>query len=161
MELSNFKERYIAALPSVPEDLDLGLDEFHLYNSVDLHESKVSEKDKSFLMKVGLPRQAAPFLSFSNHEVYGFSPEEYFPIGADGVGNNILIEIDSGAIVLLDHDWDMKRFFINTSLEDFVHCLLIYTEYLESDNLVQCFKKMCDIDSNLPSEGEWWKSECS
>lgn len=159
MKLSVFKKRYIGALPEVPKDLDLKLDEFHLFDS-NLRGAKLLKSyDLDHLVSVGMPSQASPFLSFGSYPDWEYEADKYFPIGADGSGSNLCIDLSNGEVVLLDHDWGMKRVFINSSLEAFAECLCIYQESLRNECINNCMGLMCNADRKLLNSGEWWANE--
>src|SRR5262245_6909332 len=98
----------------------------------------LSEEDKAFLTQVGLPEEAAPFLTF---EAPGSSelptvaeqwnqPEAfatYRVIGSDGSGNPIALdEINNGEVVLLDHENKFARTLVNKSVRQLAESLLAY-----------------------------------
>ena len=161
MKLSEFKERYIGALPEVPKGLDLKLGEFQLYDSNLRAITLLKHSDSEHLVTVGMPSQASPFLSFSGYPDWEYKADHYFPIGADGSGSNLCIDLSNGEVVLLDHDWGMKRVFINSSLETFAECLCIYQECLRDENISNCMGLMCNADNKLLTSGEWWANEVS
>ncbi len=156
MERNQFKDQYIKALPKIPEGLDLGLDKFNLYDISKYKSIKLNKSDSEFLSNVGMPNQAAPFLSFNPVCDWDFQPDNYFALGADGNGSPICIEYETGFIVLLDHDWDMKKVFINSSLIQFAESLCMYRSMLTNEKLNNCFESMCKIDGKLKEDGQWW-----
>ena len=159
MELREFKERYIRALPEMPDGLDLRLDEFHLFDPGMGVAQSLSDNDFEHLVSVGLPMQASPFLSFGDYPDWDYGADRYFPIGADGSGSNICIDMSNGEVVLLDHDSGMKRVFLNSSLHSFLECLCIYQEALRADDFDQCLVLMFNADRKLIDVGEWWANE--
>ncbi|WP_027251976.1 SUKH-4 family immunity protein [Photobacterium halotolerans] len=161
MKLSEFKKRYIAALPEVPKYLDLKLDNFHLYDSSLPGTTLLKRSDLEHLVTVGMPSQASPFLSFGSYSDWEYNADRYFPIAADGSGSNLCIDSGNGEVVLLDHDWGMKRVFINSSLEAFSECLCIYQECLRDQSINNCMGLMYSAGSELYISGEWWANEVS
>ena len=159
METNKFKERFIQSLPEMPEGLDLRLDEFHIYDLKNQFSPLLNSQDREHLVSVGFPVRASPFLSFSDSPDWDYKADLYFPIGADGSGNTVCIDLSNREVVLLDHDWGMKRVFINSSLDKFAECLCIYQEALSNKNLDACLNKMINEDSRLSAEGEWWVNE--
>jgi hypothetical protein len=159
MKLSEFKKRYIGALPEVPNDLDLKLDQFHLYDASLPGSTLLKRSDLEHLVSVGMPSQASPFLSFASYPDWEYEADHYFPIGADGSGSNLCIDLSNGEVVLLDHDWGMRRVFINSSLEAFVECLCIYQECLRDENICNCMGLMGNADSKLLNNSDWWANE--
>lgn len=159
MDLIEFKQRYIRALPEVPEGLNLGLDEFHLFDPSAKGASLLNKEDYEHLVSVGLPVQAPPFLSFGDYLDWDYDADRYFPIGSDGAGNNICIDINTRDVVLLDHDWDMKRIFINSSLDKFAECLCVFQEAVRAESFDQCLGLMTGVDGKLVKSGDWWANE--
>jgi hypothetical protein len=153
-----FRLRYVRALPEVPAGMNLGLDEFYSFPESYLTAYALSQVDANFLCSVGLPKQASPFLSFTDYSEGIDIPEGYCPIGADGSGNHIFIERGSGNVVLLDHDFEMNRVFINGSLIQFAECLCLYQEHLTTESISHCFAAMREIDKALEAENSWWKN---
>jgi len=114
----------------------------------------LSEQDRIFLLNVGFPEEAAPFLSFDDFKVelkpihekwgspYDYSDEEksrlrpYMVIGSDGAGNPIAIDTGNNCeIVHLDHDdWFNTVTFVNSSISNFALFLLLTKEMMEKAN---------------------------
>jgi hypothetical protein len=94
----------------------------------------IAASDADWLREVGLPRSAAPFLSFADNDeiniptvtdlwgVRGFS--QYRVIGANGNGDPIAIDTANGEIVYLNHDNAFQRVFINSSVIKLAEALL-------------------------------------
>lgn len=167
MNGTEFKNRYIKSLPPVPEELDLKLDEFVLFDSQTLESGGLNEKDKEFLLEVGLPRDASPFLSFqayslkdvsSRKEVFGID-ESYFPIGHNGSGDSIAIDTNSGEVVYFNHDFHMKKVFINSSLRQFAESLCIHQENWTANTLKKCLEEISHIDMPAVAKDSMWYSE--
>ena len=167
MNGAEFKKRYIKSLPSVPEELNLKLDEFVLFDSQTLESSGLSEKDKEFLLEAGLPRDASPFLSFQAYslkdisrrkEVFGID-ESFFPIGHNGSGDPIVIDTKSGEVLYFNHDYHMKKVFINSSLRQFAETLCVQQENRTSNTLNKCLEEISHIDAPAVAEDTMWYSE--
>jgi hypothetical protein len=102
---------------------------------------------KDFLVNTGLPKNCAPFLSFvENNDIqykgmlpitkyYDFLESEYsryIVIGSDGCGNNIVIDTFSFCeIVLLDHENNFTRSYINKSVYHLFNSLVRYENFVE------------------------------
>jgi hypothetical protein len=97
-------------------------------------------EDCHWLTGVGLPRQAAPFLSFGGkHEMklptlsqlLGVSESiggsRYRAIGSNGSGDPIVIDLlGQCAVWYLNHDLKFAPVFINSSIRALAACLLAY-----------------------------------
>lgn len=101
-----------------------------------------------FLTRVGLPFEAAPFLSFVQNKADNYNtinkltkhydflePEydKYVVIGSCSDGDVIAINTDDNdQIVWLDHeDYFSSRFF-NSSINNLAECLVIYRDFVQT-----------------------------
>ena len=95
--------------------------------------------------RTGLPKDAAPFISFvseSNDLFKGIAkledqynleiePNKYIVIGADGSGNPIAINIKKNDTVeWLDHEDYFEPNYFNNSVESLLSFLIIYRDFL-------------------------------
>lgn len=102
----------------------------------------------SFLTNVGLPSDAAPFLSFVQNNSDGYITinkltqyydflepdfEKYVVIGSCSDGDVIAVNTeDNDIVVWLDHeDYFSSRFF-NSSINSLAECLLIYRDFIQN-----------------------------
>jgi len=99
---------------------------------------RLSAPDTDWLVSVGLPRSAAPFLNFGGkHEIelptlsrLWNLPEKagglrYRAIGSNGYGDAICLDMDArGAVVYLNHDNGLSRVLINSSVRTLAASLL-------------------------------------
>jgi hypothetical protein len=98
---------------------------------------------KTWLIKAGLPEEAAPFLSFGPQGSKGWFPNVstlfqltdeysvYRVIGCNGSGDPICIdESENGVIILLHHDEDFRQIFLNSSIPQLAESLLYYREFV-------------------------------
>ena len=107
----------------------------------------LNKQTADFLVNIGLPRFAAPFLSFVENndsqyegllkltDYFDFLEsdfEKYIVIGSNGNGDFIAIDTaDKCRIKLLDHENYFSEDFINNSLEGFCQSLIIYQDFIE------------------------------
>ncbi|MDO1451419.1 SUKH-4 family immunity protein [Rhodocytophaga aerolata] len=107
----------------------------------------LNDSTKDFLVKVGLPEYAAPFLSFvenNNIQYEGILKltdyftflepkfDKYVVIGSDGGGNMIVIDTrDNCKIKLLDHDACFSEILMSSSIERLCASLLIYQSFID------------------------------
>lgn len=158
----DFKARFISALPSVPPELGLGFEEFVVYERSRL--GAIAPQDADFLVTHGLPRDAAPFLSFAAYSeaqiaqrlsVFGIS-DNYFPLGHNGSGDVVAIDRLSREVVYLNHDVDNARVFINSTLSLFAQCLCIFQEHLRDNRLQWCLAEIERVDPAAAMPGTMW-----
>ena len=166
--LDSFRDRFIAALPEVPTDLDLGLDEFVQFDP-SVVPSSLRTDDADFLVTQGLPRDAAPFLNFCAYsqfklaevrEVFGV-PDSHFPIGHNGSGDVIAVDSTTGQVVYFNHDDHNARVLINSSLRQFADSLCIYQEHHNKRAIEGARSAILAIDPAALQQGAMWQIETS
>ncbi len=101
------------------------------------------EAAQAFLSEAGLPKDAAPFLTFSAPDsgelptvaAQWNQPEafaSYRVVGSDGSGNPIALdENNNGEVVLLDHENKFARVLVNTSIQQLAESLLAYRKLVK------------------------------
>jgi hypothetical protein len=101
------------------------------------------ESTLAVLSTVGLPFQAAPFLSFNQTLAEFQSLDTYFQlgdstwkrfviIGADGAGNPIVLDTSTqDQVLLLDHDNDFVAIPVTQSLLILLGCLVVYSQFVD------------------------------
>ena len=121
-----------------------------------------------------LPDSAAPCVSFKEaahpkpiYDVFA-SPSDWslddrqrlmpFPmIGSDGAGNPICLDMNTGEIVLLDHeDWFHTKMFVNSSVQQLAECLLAYNCENDRDRFLGFVAK---VDPRAIQEHSFWWHE--
>jgi hypothetical protein len=132
--------------------------------------SGFDSESRRVLKNAGLPGSAAPCLSFRDAatmpriwEVFapgGWKEQEkshllcFRMLGADGAGNPICVDEETGEVWLLDHeDWFRTRQFVNSSVAKLAECLLLYMgqpDATEFSNAVQA------IDACALAEDCFW-----
>jgi hypothetical protein len=166
---SEFKQRYRELLPEIPDDVraELRLDEFIQFPEAKVAGLQISERDRSFLVESGLPRDCSPFLSFAP---YGDSalntalePLEDFPqavvIGSNGSGDMICLDQNAGgAVVYYNHDLSMKRFLMNSSLAQLAESICEFAAFMRAKDLERLRTRLKSIDPN-PEAIDYWMSE--
>lgn len=120
----------------------------------------VDDSTMHFLMNVGLPESAAPFVSFDRAELNTI--EELYStgvlahrflieIGSDGAGNPICVDLLGNCrIVVLDHETDFEPMFVNSSVKHLFAFLTIYMEF--GNKLIHLRGDSAFIDSNFTDE---------
>jgi hypothetical protein len=143
------------------------LSKFISFDKVLLSKYGLNAKDIDFLMCYGLPADASPFLTFHAYsngdleEMYGLYdlPRSLFPLGQNGSGDMLGIEISSSEVVYLNHDRNMELVFINSSLLQFTESLCVYQEHLSAKTMRQCLASIKKIDVAAVQENAMWVSE--
>lgn len=100
--------------------------------------ASLTAADAAILTEYGLPDSAAPYLSFDTEpgllasaRSIGLVPsgtERLLEIGANGSGDPICLDTDSGAVCYLNHDDDFARVAINSSVSALVQFLELFRE---------------------------------
>jgi hypothetical protein len=171
MDALQFKTRYLAhvrrACVDAPPELLADLSEFVSFDPVVLENNALRSDEISFLTSGGLPHSAAPYLSFQSHSdadlehLYEirWCPRTLFPLGSTGEGDPLGIELSSHAVVYLNHDDDMRRVFINSSLSSFAESLVWYQELRHTRQLGRLLEKISVFDPQATVEGSMWHSQ--
>lgn len=157
-----------------------------LPESVDL--TKIGHDTFVFLTSCGFPLSVAPFISFpdvakgsilSPDKIFQIEDkrlENYLMLGNNGYGDPVCIDTtENDEIVFLNHDNDFQRFFINSNIEKFAKCLIIYREFIRDVNkdddtnwierrfqnsqIFQLRNDLKNIDSKCLEEDAMWALE--
>jgi len=118
------------------------------YSSQRVDKYGFNQSTAIFLKTIGLPIDAAPFLSFSKDsdesykgflkltDFYDFLEKDfdkYIVIGSTGNGDEIVIDtIDNCKIKILDHEDNFSEIFANNSIDKFAKGLIIYHDFIET-----------------------------
>lgn len=164
--VTHFEEMLTALLPALPPELleeepdlaDLFAFQRHPLETLP---AWLAPHARRLLSEQGLPRQAAPYLSFFDAEraieVSALLPEPGRALGHDGGGNVLAVDAASGEVVLWDHDNGDARMFVNRDLLRFAECLCEFPYGVESR---QAFlQAVAEIDPDAVAEGAFWASE--
>ncbi|NKI71064.1 hypothetical protein GN109_16685 [Collimonas pratensis] len=165
-----FRKRFLTrlvAFSNMPKEVSARLSAFVHFDEALLFKFSLTHADIEFLTQYGLPRDAAPFLNFnaySEHELDDMRalrgvPKNFFPIGQNGSGDMLGIDISSREVVYLNHDRDMERVFVNTSLYQFAECLCLYQEHSLAKTMVNCLSDIQRVDSNAAEKNTMWATE--
>lgn len=131
-----------------------------------LNSAPFSEEVKGFLSIGGLPETPAPYFEFTSMSsflkpiinVFNM-PEEfgkYYFLGTTGSGNPICIIEKQGYIVYLDNGNNFLEVFINSSIKQFAHCLLVYAQMI--DKAIEKNGEDAFIDLDIPASIINWLS---
>jgi len=120
----------------------------------------IPDEAKSFLMEVGLPEGAAPFLDFGGTahihipavtEVWKAGEQRYRIIGSNGYGDPVCIDTESaGRVFYLLHDDEMSPRFMNSSIPQLAYSLLAFRRVVTDTNAVG--GKGAYLDGHIPPE---------
>ncbi len=106
-------------------------DELSRFTVDSLSRSHIPQSAKRFLETAGLPKEAAPFLTFGQASLNWlgrsgqFDGESYYAVGFDGAGNPFAIDSE-GTVWLIDHEAPDHMTFVNSSVQTLAECLLTY-----------------------------------
>ncbi len=121
----------------------------------------IAPADAEWLTDVGLPRSAAPFLSFGDHheiniptvaELWGHDDRgRYCVIGSNGSGDPVAVDTaGNGAVVYLNHDNAFQRVLINSSVSKLAEALLAYDRLIAESQAANGTDAY--LDGNVPAE---------
>ncbi|MDQ0070541.1 hypothetical protein J2W34_002326 [Variovorax boronicumulans] len=167
-----FRQQFISnalanpGIEQIPE-LKEQLSKFVQFDRETLVVRGIDQSAADFLAEGGLPQDAAPYLNFNAYseqelkDLYDLyeMPKEIFPIGANGSGDPLGIEISSQAIVFLNHDANMQRVFINSSIQQFAQSLLCYQQLLKQGQGHELLERLQSIDPVATKAGSMWHAE--
>ncbi|MCR6596493.1 MULTISPECIES: SUKH-4 family immunity protein [Bacillus mojavensis subgroup] len=134
----------------------------------DLIEVPFSEDFKQFLSIGGLPETPPPYLDFTSSQA-SFKPitsifdmseafRKYWLLGSTGSGDPVCIIESNERIVYLDNGNEYKEVFINSSINQFAECILLFSEMI--DKAIQINGEDAFIDNEIPEYViEWLKEE--
>ena len=102
------------------------------FSEDDLAGANLPSETRSFLLEVGLPGEASPFLTFAPEKL-GWIPQSsrpegfdtYIAIGSNGSGDPVVVA-SSGAILYLNHDRNFIPTYINRDVATLAESLLRY-----------------------------------
>ena len=171
-----FKTRFQKAQGAAPEGIDLDLGSFRDFPQERIEELKIDDASKALLREVGFPEDAAPYLSFGDGSdkvlkklPSAFSSldrefDRYRLLGSNGSGDFVCIDESDGSVIYLNHDSNMKRVFINSSVIQFAESLCLMAEAIQSGfafdfglDLARIDPTALDLDAMWPVEYEMMK----
>jgi hypothetical protein len=142
---------------------------------------RIPSAARTFLIEVGLPEQAAPFLDFGPpksgtlehvstvwHQPAAF--ERYRIIGGNGSGDPVCLDEDAeGEVVYLNHDNKFKRVLMASSVALLAECLLELRDLIQNaggdservtpPEYARLLAHFRDIDSASSGKGGFWERE--
>ncbi|HOV28288.1 MAG TPA: SUKH-4 family immunity protein [Pseudobacteroides sp.] len=113
------------------------------YDENDIRILNLPEESKTFLVQAGLPKSAAPYLSFKSStkgggmkldKIFNLRDKKfskYIFLGSTGTGDLVCLVEDKGEIIYLDHE-NYREYFINSSLNQLAEYLLLYSEFIKA-----------------------------
>lgn len=151
-----------------------------------LKNTSFSDELKQFLSIGGLPETPPPYLEFTSSQS-SFKPitsvfdmpeeyQKYWLLGSTGSGDPICIVENKESIVFLNNGDDYKEVFINSSLNQFAECILLFSQMIDKaieingedafidndipESLINWLKEQLErVDSNCIKEGCFWDIE--
>jgi len=124
----------------------------------------LSQEQAVWLVNVGLPRSTAPFLDFGGKNESSLPSmaalfqerdraiaERYRVIGSNGNGDPVVLDLAAnGAVAYLNHDNNMCRILINSSVTQLAECLLAFKRLID---LAQAANgEDAYLDGDIPSD---------
>lgn len=166
----------------------LGEDDMVIFDRKGVERSGLNPLDVAWLIEVGLPLQAAPFLTFGWRELRGLptvdeqyqqsglADPRYRMIGGNASGDPLAVDVAAGgAVVYLVHDDHFRPVFVNSSVRHLATCLVAYEKLIANaravdddalldDNvpppLVDRFVKVvAEVDPAALASGSMWAEE--
>lgn len=113
------------------------------YDEKIINSFSLSQETKDFLIKIGFPESAPPFLTFepevngggerliNKNNNLGTMYHKFLYFGFTGSGNPICIDESNSKLVYIDYGNDNKVVLINTTIDKFAQALLVYVEFIK------------------------------
>ena len=166
MTPTEFKSRYIASLPPVPDELrdELDLERFVQFDPDAIAGLTLAPADAAILSDVGLPADASPWINFDLSSKRQLAPVDGFPrmlaIGTNAHGDYICLDMDHHAeIVYLNHDDMMARVFINSSVSSLTKSLCLYLTHRHKGDPPDLLAAITRFDAPAVVPGTFWHHE--
>ena len=159
-------------------------DELLTFERSTLERLNVNPEHIDFLTQTGLPKDAAPFLTFENelqtlNEIYGLDELRSLTkivIGRDGAGDPICIELTNQRIYVYDHEDHFEPRFMNSSVTELFKFLTLFKAFAErlindkgedafidanftDDELLELISKLRFIDPTAVEPSTFWNDE--
>lgn len=155
------------------------------FNQGDLENINIQERDREWLVNVGLPEMPAPYLEFvsSKGRLVSLSTKlnmancyvDYTYLGSTASGEPVCIK-NGTEVVLISEMNSCKEVFVNSSVTQLASCLLFFSEMISEaikingedafiDNAIPShlisitMKKMKEIDGAAFFDSSFWKAE--
>ncbi len=136
----------------------------------------LGEANRHFLSEVGLPKSAAPFLSFGKvfsatsdsavflptvRAAFDLEDEEFdafITIGSGGADDPIaIVTTTHEVVILLDEEEETRLAYVNASVETLAKCLLVYRNFVERvtrEDEMAYLEERFQLDDVVTLEGE-------
>ncbi|MCZ6834414.1 MAG: SUKH-4 family immunity protein [Planctomycetota bacterium] len=171
MNPTEFQIRFSKSIGESPQNPGIEESFFRSFPEESINLLQIAEEDKRILREVGFPKDAAPFLSFTFgideilqnlsviDDAYGVEFNTFKTFGHTGSGDVICIDESDGSIVYLNHDRNMERVFINSSLPKFAESLCLMAEAIESDYEFEFMNELAKVDPPAIASEAMWTEE--
>ena len=166
MTPTDFKRRYIASLPTVPDELrdELDLERFVQFARDRVAKLLVAAEDAAILTDVGLPNSASPWLTFELDQKSRLVPIDGFPhmlaIGFNAYGDYICLDSDAKfAVVYINHDSRNARVLINSSITNLARSLCLYLTHRFKGDPADLLAAIGTFDPDAVTAGTFWHQE--
>lgn len=168
MTPKEFKARYIASLPAVPDDLrdELDLERFVPFDPETVDSCGLSGPNAAILTEIGLPNSASPYLTFDLDPKRQLSSIDGFPqmlaIGTNAYGDHICLDMAAdGAVVYVNHDNLNAQILINSSISALAESLCLYLTHRHKGEPKDLLTAIGAIDPLAVSIGKFWQHEAA
>ncbi|WP_026908815.1 SUKH-4 family immunity protein [Paucisalibacillus globulus] len=137
------------------------------FNEQELIGLDFSDELKKFLTVAGLPETPPPYLEFTSSEgllrpvtsVFNMpeSFQRYWFLGSTGSGDPICLIEEQETVVFLHNSDNYKEVYINSSLNQFAECILVYSKMI--DKAIEVNGEDAFIDNDIPNSVINWLKE--
>ena len=159
-------------------------DELLTFKQSALERLNINTEHINFLTEVGLPKDAAPFLTFENelkslNQLYELNESDFqtkIVVGSDGAGDPICFELTNQRIYACDHEDDFEPRFMNSGVTELFKFLSLFKAFVEhlinekgedafidanftDDELLELTTKLRFIDPTALEPSTFWNEE--
>lgn len=142
----------------------------------------ISPEALLFLVEIGLPESAAPYLNFEPpktgtlHRVSALwlqkaAFDRYRVIGFNGSGDPVCLDEEAGGqVVYLNHDNGFQRVLMASSVIKLAECLVQFRDFLTgiddplapiaAERFGPLLQRLCYVDPAAGGENGFWHQEC-
>ena len=166
MTPTEFKAKYVASLPDVPDELrtELDLERFVAFDRDSVDALSLWPDDAAILSGVGLPNSASPWLTFELDPKRRLKPIDGFSqmvaIGSNAYGDYVCLDLDTGgAVVYINHDDQNARVLINSSVASLARSLCLYLTHRHRGEPADLLAAIATFDPSAVKNGTFWHHE--
>lgn len=156
--MKKLKAQYIKTMTQgIPDDLSDLKDvvaAFIIYEDPRSWGVNWSDENINFLSEVGLPESAPTMINFCRPSA---QIDNYIHIGFNNYGDCIVVEIESGNIGYINHDFNNRFEYMNRDAISLFKTIVAFAEFIREQTPFD--SKIRSIDAEAFENNNWWFRE--